>query len=629
MKKIVLFFTFILVVAAFPAHANTTYNANAARAVQLLVGMQNKDGSWGISNDVKMLCTVEAVTALQALNERVPAYYWGITWLENHNSPTIDYAARRVIALSSHGDNLTADLSLMQSAQSLTAPGNSGWGLTQNYQGSPIDSAMALLGYSQLGVGYTPSVQAAIGYLKSAQLTGADKGWAVGQETTSDPLTTALVVTALASYVSNDNSLATTYIPTGCSSLAANVTTYSPPQIQSLAAIAYMAAGPNYSANATTLLNTISSQFNSSSYSLDAFTTAVSARALAVAMGTNAVALSQIVEIPDPYLRAAINAALGKSAMDAITQGDLLNLTTLYAPGMGISNLTGLQYATNLASANLSNNNITNWTPLPKNTTVNSGGNPNGPAPTMPAGYEQAQQTASASVPALSLPGFIFTVVLIAAVSLISLRKASSKLIVLAALLLSLQSASAADQSSSTKGLTSDEIRQIQAISQSVLTAKRNAVPDPDLQTLRQQVTALNQALDYLGGRIRTPLISVQTNGATSSGTTPDQGVAQQQALDNKVRDVLNAVTMQRTIVQSAIENDTGESSIIKRNAAAKLEELETAMEDILNSPLEDRAQKIVQLRERLKVRTSPQTAQPAAEERTPTISTIVRHREE
>ena len=273
-RRIVLF-TLLFLFAAFPAFADSPYTANAAKAVQLLQQMQNGDGSWGASDDVKLLCTVEAVSALQALNQRVPAYYWGITWLENHSAPTVDYAARRIIALSSHGDNLSADLLRMQAAQTLTSPGNNGWGLTQNYQGSPIDSAMALLASSQVGVGYTTNVQAAISYLKSCQLTGADKGWALALETTSDPLTTALVVTALVNYKANDSTLAT-YITNGVNSLAANVSTSSLPQLQALAYIAYMKAGS--SANAANLIGTIASQFGSSSYSLDAFTTAVSAR---------------------------------------------------------------------------------------------------------------------------------------------------------------------------------------------------------------------------------------------------------------------------------------------------------------------------------------------------------------
>ena len=65
--------------------------------------------------------------------------------------------------------------------------------------------------------------------------------------------------------------------------------------------------------------------------------------------------------------------------MDQITQGDLANLTTLNASGLGISNLTGLQLATNLTNANLSNNNIASFAPLKGLTslvTVNEAGNP-------------------------------------------------------------------------------------------------------------------------------------------------------------------------------------------------------------------------------------------------------------
>src|SRR5208283_669525 len=620
--RIVLFTLFFLF-AAYPVLAANPYSANAAKAVQLLTQMQNSDGSWGTSNDIKMLCTVEAVTALQALNQQTPAYYWGITWLENYSAPTVDYVARRIIALSSHGDNLTADLALMEAAQTLTSPGNSGWGLTSNYNGSPIDSAMALLASTQLGVGYTTGVQAAISYLKSAQLTGTDKGWALAQETSSDPMTTALVVTSLANYVSNDSTLST-YIANGVTSLTTNVSTISPLQLQALAYIAYMNAG--YTADAATLITSIAAQFGSSSYSQDAFTTAVSARALAVAMGTNAANLSQVVEIPDPYLRAAINAALGKSAMDAITQGDMLNLTTLNAAGMGISNLTGLQYATNLTTANLSNNEITNTSPLSglKNLTANLSGNPTGPAATMPAGYE----TQTAVVPALSLPGFIFTIVLIVAVALMYRRKVNGTLMVLVAVLLSMQTVAAAGQSSSaTQGLTADEIQHIQAISQGVLTAKKNAVPDPDLQTLRQQVAVLSQALNSLGGRIRTPHISLQVKGAASSGTTSEQEAAKQQERDNKVRNILNEVRTQRNLVEVAVGNGDGMSSIIKLNAAAKLQELENAVEDILNTRTEERAQKIALLRGRLKVKSGSLIIQPTTEESTPTISTITRHR--
>ena len=102
--------------AAFPAIAASPYSGNANRAVQWLVSNQNGDGSWGATDDVKLPTTVEAVRALQALNQRVPAYFWGITWLENHSAPNIDYEARRILALAPHGDNTQSGQAYLQAA---------------------------------------------------------------------------------------------------------------------------------------------------------------------------------------------------------------------------------------------------------------------------------------------------------------------------------------------------------------------------------------------------------------------------------------------------------------------------------------------------------------------------------
>jgi hypothetical protein len=161
----------------------------------------------------------------------------------------------------------------------LTQPGNSGWGLTTNYQGSPLDSAIALLAWGQMGI--TANVQAALNYLKGVQIQGSDTGWAVAQETTSDPVTTALVLEALSGYKSLDFSLSTT-IAYGVSALSAKVNASSPTHIQALAALAYVRAG--YSSNATTLLNTLSSaQSTDGSWAEDPYATAVCAKVMAAA----------------------------------------------------------------------------------------------------------------------------------------------------------------------------------------------------------------------------------------------------------------------------------------------------------------------------------------------------------
>ena len=54
---------------------------------------------------------------------------------------------------------------------------------------------------------------------------------------------------------------------------------------------------------------------------------------------------SPVVSIPDANLRAAIETALGKTSGAPITQAEMLTLTELSAPGAGISDLTGLEFA--------------------------------------------------------------------------------------------------------------------------------------------------------------------------------------------------------------------------------------------------------------------------------------------
>ena len=65
-----------------------------------------------------------------------------------------------------------------------------------------------------------------------------------------------------------------------------------------------------------------------------------------------------LVAIPDANLRAAIEAALGKASGAPITPAEMATLTSLEAPNSDISDLTGLEFATNLTSLNLWDNSI-------------------------------------------------------------------------------------------------------------------------------------------------------------------------------------------------------------------------------------------------------------------------------
>ena len=70
------------------------------------------------------------------------------------------------------------------------------------------------------------------------------------------------------------------------------------------------------------------------------------------------------VDIPDTTLRRAIENALNKPANTPITQGDMKALTSLEVIFQSITELTGLEYATNLKTLFLYNNTISDISPL-------------------------------------------------------------------------------------------------------------------------------------------------------------------------------------------------------------------------------------------------------------------------
>ena len=74
-----------------------------------------------------------------------------------------------------------------------------------------------------------------------------------------------------------------------------------------------------------------------------------------IAVTVNA-SLSEETWMPDANLRTAVRSALGLQASDALTQQKMTTLTSLTASSAQIANLTGLEYATNLSSLNLSTN---------------------------------------------------------------------------------------------------------------------------------------------------------------------------------------------------------------------------------------------------------------------------------
>ena len=75
-------------------------------------------------------------------------------------------------------------------------------------------------------------------------------------------------------------------------------------------------------------------------------------------------AAAQVVEVPDPNLEELLREVLGLPAGESLTREVLLRLERIDAPRRGITDLTGLEHATNLKWLGLPNNEITDLSPL-------------------------------------------------------------------------------------------------------------------------------------------------------------------------------------------------------------------------------------------------------------------------
>ena len=73
---------------------------------------------------------------------------------------------------------------------------------------------------------------------------------------------------------------------------------------------------------------------------------------------------AQVVDIPDPNLRAAVETELGKASGDTITVAEMATLTELDASEIGVSQLTGLETAGSLTVLWLDGNTIADISPL-------------------------------------------------------------------------------------------------------------------------------------------------------------------------------------------------------------------------------------------------------------------------
>jgi hypothetical protein len=202
-------------------------------------------------------------------------------------------------------------------------------------------------------------------------------------------------------------------------------------------------------------------------------------------------------------------------------------------------------------------------------------------------------------------------------------------------LLLPTMAAAVEQHDTSKNSLPPDKIQQIQAISQSILAARRNQPANPEMENLRQRMDELHKAVVKLydkslatgkanalslgNGQSVTPDIKLQQDIQTKKSERAEAETVVSQALDR--------VRSQRAVVEQKVaESAVGEDHSMKRNAAAKVRGLEDELDKALQSPPEERAASLHEIKDRLAVKHGSLVE--TEQGKTPTIATIVRHRE-
>ena len=83
---------------------------------------------------------------------------------------------------------------------------------------------------------------------------------------------------------------------------------------------------------------------------------------LALLLSLTTRGFAQVVDIPDPNLREALREALNLTPGEPITREAMLQLTNLRLAGLGVADLTGLQYAQNLENLHIGRNPLSDIT---------------------------------------------------------------------------------------------------------------------------------------------------------------------------------------------------------------------------------------------------------------------------
>ncbi len=326
-------------------------------------GLQNTNGSWGSSDNVKPLYTAEAAIAMRAANRFSPTYFQAIGWLENYRDDNADYVARRILALEPHGNDVSDDLQFLLDNIIDIGTGSPNLGLSSNdnYHLNFYDTAVAVPALDAAGHTLTSNYLEFAFYYKNYRNASPDYGWGVFNDSTADVMVTAEVLISYET-IRQKNPTNNWWVNTPISDALPILSAVDPDDADTtdimrakVAYALYLHDSTTYASEITALVDDLrDSQITTAgptkgSWGGDVYLTAQVMKTFALILGLDSSANLTRVSIPDTDLRKAINYALGKNAYDVIYKGELLTLETLDLTAYSdIDDLTGLDEAENL-----------------------------------------------------------------------------------------------------------------------------------------------------------------------------------------------------------------------------------------------------------------------------------------
>src|SRR3989338_4732940 len=135
-----------------------------------LLNQQQENGSFGTVNETREIDTTEAFKTLFYLEKDTAALIKVITWFDDQDQADSDFIAHKLGVLSPSNAYLDELIGTLVGRQNP----DGGWGLTEKYQSSPLDTVLVLSSFTYfnlLGQGLVENsvIDSVMNYLKQTQ----------------------------------------------------------------------------------------------------------------------------------------------------------------------------------------------------------------------------------------------------------------------------------------------------------------------------------------------------------------------------------------------------------------------------------------------------------------------------